>query len=352
MSSDNRVRFVSSLCAAALGIALGVNVADTASAQGSLVAPQAIDQPQPPVPTNAAGMPVHGWAVVRYSVLGDGSTSNVRVLDIVPPVVNAAPVIEAVNQWTFRPATENDEPIDWHNAESLVVLAPEVAPASLSEAFRDRYDSIRQLLEAGSYDEALLATDSLLDDCQTLIELGLVLGQRAIIFYGQDDLQSALGQLQLATDSRIPALPQEDLVVALRLRFQVEGLLGRRRDALDTYERLARFVDPESLVAFEELAERLREEWETIDALPVLARTDEEPWRITPSRRTFTFADVVGRIRSIDIECDRRAANLAFQADVEWSLPEAWGNCELFVDADPGTTFTYYEFLDLQEQEG
>ncbi|MGD8341765.1 MAG: hypothetical protein PVH89_13360 [Gammaproteobacteria bacterium] len=49
-----------------------------------LVGPQPISQEQPPQPVNADGVAVEGWAVVRYSILEDGSTSNVRIVDIAP----------------------------------------------------------------------------------------------------------------------------------------------------------------------------------------------------------------------------------------------------------------------------
>ena len=58
-------------------------------AQSGAIAPQPKSQPQPPRPENASGMPVGGWAVVRYFVREDGTTDNVRVMATVPPVIDS-----------------------------------------------------------------------------------------------------------------------------------------------------------------------------------------------------------------------------------------------------------------------
>ena len=130
---------------------------------------------------------------------------------------------------------------------------------------------------------------------------------------------------------------------------QAEVELGRRQEALNTYRRIDYALDSDSRNPYAEIADLLAREWATVEALPVSGRVDDQPWRYTAERRSFTLADVVGRIDSIDVDCDLRRTTLAYQANAEWSLPASWGACELFVDGDPGTTFVYYEFLDPQD---
>ena len=116
MPRSTIARFLITACAAI------VAMSNAAMAQQGLVAPQPANQAQPPLPTNTAGRPTEGWAVVRYSVLADGTTSNVRVVDIVPPRATTQGTMTAVAGWTFTPGTEDGEAIDWHNNESVIAF--------------------------------------------------------------------------------------------------------------------------------------------------------------------------------------------------------------------------------------
>lgn len=346
------MRSIGRLLAFGLIGGIGVSLIDTAGAQTGVVPPRVLTQPQPPLPTNASDVPIEGWAIVRYSVLEDGTTSGVRVVDIMPPMIDPGPTIEAVEQWTFDPGSRDGETVDWHNSEAVVVFDLADGSTSPSEQFIARYDAIGRLLEAESYEAALAETESLLDDSTSHAEVGLALAQQAIAYLGLADLHAALIRLRLASDPRIPTLPAAELLSALQLRFQIEVQLGRRSEALATYQRIAHALGAESANPYQAIAEQLAVEWETVDALPVQARVADEPWRIAAGRRTFTVAEADGTIRGIDIECDFRAARLEFQPNAEWSLPASWGACELFIDADPGTSFLYYGFLDRQEEPG
>jgi hypothetical protein len=63
-----------------------------------------------------------------------------------------------------------------------------------------------------------------------------------------------------------------------------------------------------------------------------------------PTRRTFAISAVNGELKTIQVECDRRDAELAFAADSEWTLPETWGGCSLTVEGSRDTEFVFYEF--------
>lgn len=346
------MRPIRTLLAAAVLTGVGAGLADIALAQSGLVVPRVVTRPQPPVPTNSAGQTIDGWAIVRYTVLTDGSTSDIRVLDVLPPAVDPAPTIEAVRQWTFTPGTRDGEPIDWHNTESVVVFQPNAESVPPSDRFLEEFEAIGSLLDEESYGDALSQNEELLDRAETRVEIGLALAQQAIIHQALTDMQSALAAIRLATDPRIPSLPLDELLSGLYLRFLSEAQLGRRKEALDTFQRISFALGPGEENPFAGVADDLSREWETVETLPVAGRVDDKPWRINAARRTFTIASIDGEISGIDVECDRNATRLDFQQDAEWSLPDSWGNCELFIDGAPGTTFFYYEFLDPQADPG
>src|SRR5690606_27596915 len=128
--------------------------------------PRPTAQPAPPQPKNKAGKTVEGWAVVRYSVLANGKTDNVRVVDTVPPGIDTKATVDAVERWTFSPATADGKAVDWHNTESVVVYRTEGARVEPSSDFEMRYQEIRAILEgeppidlekAADMNDALLA---------------------------------------------------------------------------------------------------------------------------------------------------------------------------------------------------
>jgi hypothetical protein len=73
-------------------------------------------------------------------------------------------------------------------------------------------------------------------------------------------------------------------------------------------------------------------------------RVGEVAWSHALTSRTFTLANVQGRIRELHVECEKTTKTLDYEADAEWTIPESWGACTLQVSAKQGTTFAFYEF--------
>lgn len=330
-----------------------VALADTAGAQSAATAPQPRSQPQPPLPINRSGAPVEGWAVVRYSVLKDGTTDEVRVIEAAPEGIDTRPTAQVVERWTFSPATENGEAVDWHNGEDVVVFRSDDDSPTTSRDFQARYDAIRTILESEppiDFAAAMAMSDALVEQSATKLEqLGLALAQRTIIAFGMENWQEAYETIRLVTDPRVPALSSEDLLVGLQLRLQLADTLGRLYDAKETHDRFAAALQPNQQDPFTQMAQALDAKLAE-DTLEVAGRIDEEPWRISADRRIFTIAGVEGSIDEVDVECDFRKTTLDFQEEVEWQLPASWGDCELFVVGEPGTTFRFFHFLTLASE--
>jgi tetratricopeptide (TPR) repeat protein len=310
-----------------------------------LVAPTPITQAQPSSATNAVGESVDGWAVVRYSVLTDGTTSNVEVIESAPPSLDVDGVLEAARGWTFEPATSDGEAIEWHNGESVVSFG-EITDLEPSDAFVARYDSVVSLIDENRFPEALEASLMLLNEqAKNRLELGLSIAQVASINVLGENPQRALRYLQLATDRRATVLPLEDLFAALQLKLRVETELGRWREALETYEWIAAGLDPNAPNPFADVAKSLQGQWDNAEFLEIKGQIGDTPWRYDIGRRYFYIDNIDGMIQTIDVECDTRRLTIDFESEADYQLPEDFGACTLFINGTPGTTFSYIGVL-------
>lgn len=318
-------------------------------AQSGLVAPRATATPQPPQPTNAQGEPVEGWISLRYTVRDDGTPTDIRAIDVMPPSIDPAATIEAVGNWTFSPGTRDGEAIDWFNNETIVVFNSEDVPSEPSQAFVDGYQAIVGMIQEKNFDAAIPLSRKLIDEqAKRLEDIGVALAQSAFVYFGNGDFHAALHPIQQASDPRVPLLGGDDLFGALQIRMQVEQALGRSAEALQTYERLNTALGPNADdlgPTFVTIGEKLRDAVANAQYLPVAARVDDRPWRIDAERRFFYIEDIEGEIQTIDAECDTRKISLAFNPEDNYGLPDSFGDCVVFVHGDPGTEFTFVQVL-------
>lgn len=117
-------------------------------------------------------------------------------------------------------------------------------------------------------------------------------------------------------------------VVALGEAYQLHTNLTGARSAWSYYREMPRRDDG---LPFD--AERALE-----------VQIGSTPWSQLLVGHTFTFGDVTGKIRGLDVDCERHRERLPYEAGADWSIPESWGACLLRVDAKRDTTFRLYEF--------
>ena len=321
-----------------------------ALAQGELNPPRALLSPLLDAPTNARNVPVEGYVTVRYTVLADGKAVDVRAIDAMPPSIDPAPTVAAVGGWTFAPGTRDGQPIDWYNNETVVVFRSTAGAEGDNSGFRERFAAIEAMLAAETVDyvAALTASENLLnEDATRLDDIGLAMVQSAVIQIGAGSLNSGLLRLRMATDPRVPMLSGTELRPALELRMRLEGELGRIGDALASHSRLVKGLGPNDANAeLTAIGEQLRAKAASPDLLAVRGRITGDSWRIEPSRRFFFIVPdegTTGTLRTIVAECDTRRIELAFNVENDYGLPDALGDCTIFVHGDRNTDFSFVE---------
>lgn len=329
--------------AKALLAALALGIAGTAGAN-DVTAPVPIEQPQPDAPTNQFGWPLEGWVKVRYTVLADGTTTDIRVIEAMPPTLQTKSAVAAVGRWKFEPAKAGGQPVDWHNNDAVIVFDHADVPLEPNPMFSQPYLEIVELIKKQDYTKAQRQNQALQTRVLRLADIGFVQSQAAVIHVALKNPHDAYEAVLRATDPRVPTLEGQALIDALRYRFGLAIELGRYADALETRDRLAALdalaEDDPTAAHVETISQAL----ESDAGIVVKGRVEKDPWQYVPLRRTFTFADIEGQVQSIELECDRRKAVLEYAPDAEWSIPQSWGACTMFVNARRNTTFSLIEF--------
>ncbi len=326
----------------AMGLLAALLMAGGAMAQ--VVPPTAVNKPEPPMPRGPMGLGPEGWVRIAYSVTPDGSTDNVRVLESQPAGLNPSEVIATVSAWQFEPATADGTAIEWHNNVEMIVFDIEDVELAVSPQFAEAYGEVAELIESGRLDRARTRNATMQSqNIAMLYELGLANMQLADIEIALENYHAAYEAVVRATPPEVTQLPPDELQAALQYRFAIEVQLGRAAEAMQTHARLSAMgVVPEDDPAAMQM-QLLANEIEEGAILAIEARVTGDAWRYKPMRRTFSVGDVDGSLDALHIECNRRTTTLEFQEDVEWAIPDSWGDCSIAFAGRRGTRFTFFE---------
>jgi hypothetical protein len=144
-------------------------------------------------------------------------------------------------------------------------------------------------------------------------------------------LAQQLGQRQLADEMRRLVYQDEEL-------YQAVERMGRARMELAEFSRSAfRGSYAREVIPNEEGlplgAARMFQVW-----------VGSERWTHPLKLPTFGMAQISGKIRKLEIECDEGRERHRYEDNQAWTLPPDWSACVLLVSAQRKTEFALYEF--------
>ena len=338
------------LALALAGALLSPLIAPAATAQApALVPPQPISQEGKDFPGFGGR---EGFYITRYTVKADGSVADVEVLGGYTNSFTEQMIPDVVGKWTFEPGTHNGEAVDFLNQRSILRARISLEPG-ISPEVKEKVDDITELVAEGDYKKALRDIDRLLvREPRSIFDYALLQDLKASMHAALEENFAALAASKMATLSVRGANGEEEYLLtpevlepALRRRFIFAVTARQYAEALRAYELLeGRFEIAQDDVIREQAAQ-VRALVESPDPLISLASLGEEgSWSYVPSRRIFTVSDIDGRLRRIQVRCQRQNLELDYQENVDWTLPESLGACELEFQGGKDTRFTLYEF--------
>ena len=148
-------------------------------------------------------------------------------------------------------------------------------------------------------------------------------------------------------------LVTKKLYIALLRQAVVENAkAGNYRAALQHFSTLLE-VD-NNLVAEDPLRNLVERIKQTIDGDSALTTNGEIPqcddcdlrspfWRHALVRNRFTINQVDGEVVGVEILCGSHSVSLSYKPEVKWSVDKGWGECDLLVSGNSGTSFQLIE---------
>ena len=315
-----------------------------------IVPAKQIERNPPRYPKSELRKYTQAWVNVAYCIDETGTPQNISVVDSVGRSRFERAAIDAVRTWKFEPALIDGKPSWQSRNQSTITFAIERSNEGASRQFIKGFRKIGTLIDQDKLEEAdklfwrIYETYDL-----SLYELAKLWAQRVRYEGKIGDMHRLDLALHRATASKGQWIDKESYVRLLKLRVQVELQIGKYREAARSFRELkaATAEDAEEVVALQPAMDRLKEMvlGDDILKVPAVVKTRDEcyycndSWHFSPVRPDFTFANISGTLKSIEMRCDHKRFESAVTELVEWHIPKDWGSCNVHVYGEPGTTF-------------
>jgi len=347
------VGFALALISAAVG-AEEATVDTSALATGSPAMP--IARPNPRYPLAALNKGAEGWVQLSYVISPAGSVSEVVVEDVVGPAAIENAAVEAVKKWTYTPATWEGKPVEQCSNQIILrfMIERDSEPGARPSQV-NAYRAITRLLEEDKLDEAWEKLGKVFERDLNLYEIDIFNTQRVEVAHRKGWMATEIDLLSKAATG--------DEILGRKANSQVLQNLFLRRiqakkyaQAIRTYEDLKEYsssIDkwPAYEKAYAELvAIRDGDQQIVIDgSITSLKPGEWDFWTHRLLKRSVEFSDVQGETGNIEFRCDRKHVTDRLSAGKNWTLPESWGECAVYVFGKDGASFKLYELPAVPE---
>jgi TonB family protein len=291
-----------------------------------------------------------GWVIVSFVVSSTGDVTEAMVEESSGNAAFEKAALDTVLRWRYEPATLNGEPVEQAMTQSKLQFGSG-GDAYARPFFRRRYNEIAALIDAGDHTAAAAQIEDLEDSGRFNLNEDAwfwFLKFHYLDAVRSPDIDERVRALTRAVGTGYVYLDSDLHVHAVQALYAFYG-----RSAIALYEGLrdSKALRParnyeETLAAMQPSYERMLAAITAENLLVMQGEVGEnEYWVHRLVRRSFALDAVAGRLDVIDIRCQRGTKRYTFASDDEvWAVPDAWGDCGVYLKGEPGTTFTFKEY--------
>lgn len=313
----------------------------------------AVKKEPPKYPRKALREGVEGWVVLNYVVKKDGTTDNIVVMDASIENYFEKNAIDAVSNWIYQPATLEGRPVIEGNKTARTTFIIKNQDRGVTRSFRFKYNRVRRAIDKGDLPTARTSIDELAAYKKRLLAevfyLDLV---ESRYWQGMKNDQAALRYVERALVLAKDIAPVDTYVDLLRHAVFYNSAINNYSATLSHYETLLEVggdLAPEDpLYRVDAKVKQALEGADTFIYKGAISkcnycRPSIMNWRHALNRNRFSIDQVDGELSEIEVICGIRSVSLVYNPDIAWSVEQEWGECEVQVFGEDGTTFRLIE---------
>lgn len=351
----------------------------------TVVDAKAIKKVQPKYPISEAKAGREGWVRLSFIVEPDGTTSNLVVEESSGSRKFEKETINAVKKWKYQPATENGEAIqqcknsvqmDYKFAgkergvtrrflNKYKILTDAIAENDHEKAdkFANSIISYKLFTSTEEYYRQIILSDYYLfkgDKQQALSKLDSAshfIGSYS--FFKRLKNEGDVSSLGMKVDDALPEKTEEkrkawqikedkkkkDILYPLLHKKLVLALeLNSTSEALDANEKILLIAPEDKKPLYEQQLATIKAAITDNQAILTAGQiSGREVWTHRLLRNNFTFKNIAGELRKMDVRCRNKRHVYSIAEGSQWSIPASWQACSIMVYGDQGTKFTLVE---------
>jgi TonB family protein len=318
----------------------------------------ALKRMAPSYPQAALSAGREGWVTLSFVISEEGKVIEPMIEDSSNRVFDAS-ALQAVESWTYIPATVGGKPVEQSMVKTTIRYQLEDGRGARPQFIR-KYRSIRDLILAHEFPEAGRSLEELEHGTLNYYEDAWLWWLKYVYLEasGTTDpdarmvaLRKALGSTETEDDNY---LESDVFVSASQNLYVLRVRSGDFSGAISVFERLKASKSAQRSKLYKDVVGALEPTYQQMmnavagpNVLRQKATVDEHNyWFHRMLRRSFSFGDVRnGNLDIVDLRCTRANRRLtSLPADAVLKIPDDWGDCSVYIKGDPGTTFSYEEY--------
>lgn len=347
---------------------------------------KAIERVPPKYPINEARKGKEGWVVLSFIVEPDGSTSNVIIEDSSGSQDFEKASKRAIKKWAYEPAIENGEAIQQCKTTVQLDFKMFGDGQGVTRKFRGLYATFAAALNEKNETE-IERLGKKLKNYDTYTHTESYFKYTLLAHYSEyreselDELSylnkamrfsGASGYFDKLRDKNFQSVSAEGL--RIKKGQDAEKTLAKRKKVYNEAMENKLYPTLHKKLVLELAQNQLSFANETVDNLLLLDVAKEnravyrnqkneltkiiasennilvqgnlqekEFWHHKLLRNDFSFTDIKGALTKIDLRCSNKRHVYSVNEQSQWSIPDAWKDCSIYVYGEDNASFTLIE---------
>ncbi len=305
-----------------------------------------IKRKNPSYPRAALNQNSEGWVIVSVVIDEEGNTKAPVVVDSAGHPAFEKAALKAMKWFKYEPATLDGKPIESCDNRYMFTFDIGGTPGA-SRSFISKYKRATKLVEQNEHEQALAIIKKLPSEKSFSHYEDSWLNWLTSRYYASlGNSQGEYDALKDGFDSMMSAhVGNSTYIMALTRLSQLSVDMQDYSASVKYFDRLIKKIEDDELTdEFNEInvwAKKSREQINTARYWYSNHSVGERGY-FTSSilRPDFSLVGDISKFDDVELRCEAKHMQMDLTEEVTVSIPDSWGQCELFVNGDVGAKLT------------